>query len=730
MTLRKSSILRQAAFRLFISLGLFVVLVGVSTALLYRVALNKAAAERADDLRDFYSTRLMQMEREWELGSRDVRARIEYTRMLEHAEDSAQHFQAYMTIQGGARRYSYLVIQNRKKQVLFAFGRDKEGIAAAVAQGRAGEGWFLEPSSQALYRVFEEQIWLGTDGNGRALFFYPLDNALLLQMTMPGTILTVLYQGRRAASSEGLSRLEVMGGFSGSSARHETRVLPWSGMDSDPVRLEIQSPVKGLFSAAQLVSGASAIPLLDALVLWFVLGTWLLFNARRIKTLGEAVREFYAHQALTPQLGKQIDSARQGRGDEIDEVASALETLAQQTEQRERERLAEDAERRLWARVFEGSNDAIIITDARHRVVAVNPAFERAMGYRSDEVLGHDPHELMASGQHDEAYYQAAWRLIDAQGYWQGEIWDRIKSGEILPKLLSISAIRDPSGVVSNYVGIYADLTEKKRSEAQLQQYREQLEKLVQERTRELESTQQALLKQEKLATLGQLISTVSHELRNPLSAMRPSLYVLRRKMPDKDERTQQAIERIERSIGRCDHIIDELMEFAREHRLVRETVALDAWLGSVLHAQPIPEGVKVQFEPGVAELTMAIDTARMQRAVLNVYENACQALAERQNKDGERFQPWIRVSTRHGAAGEIEIEIADNGDGMSETVLERIFEPLFSTRGFGVGLGMSLARQVMVQHGGDIRVVSQQGQGARVTLYFCASATQEELEK
>jgi signal transduction histidine kinase len=149
----------------------------------------------------------------------------------------------------------------------------------------------------------------------------------------------------------------------------------------------------------------------------------------------------------------------------------------------------------------------------------------------------------------------------------------------------------------------------------------------------------------------------------------------------------------------------------------------LDDWLGSVLHAQPVRPGMEVKFEPGLPGLKVKIDTDRLQRAFLKVYENAGQALTERQHGRGDVFQPFIRVVTRHGSAGEIEVEIADNGAGMSEEVRARIFEPLFSTRGFGVGLGMSLARQIMEQHGGGIRVASQPGQGSQVTLYFLSGS-------
>lgn len=717
MTRQKTSILRQAAFRLFLSLGLFVLLVGVSTALIYRAALSKAAHERASDLQEFYSTRLSQLEREWEVGSRDVRVRLEYTRILEHTENATDNLQAYLTIQGGGRRYAYLVIQNRERDVLFSFGKEKEAVVAAIRAGKVEGDWFYDALSHSLYRVFTEQIWLGEAGTGRAVFFYSIDNALLLQMTMPGTLLSVLYQDRRVASSQGMSGLDENGiDLVGD---YETRLLPWSSALNDPVKLSIQSPVKGLFTITQLAGGVSAIPLLDALILWFTLGTWLIFNARRIKALGEAVREFSIQQELTPDLSSQIDLAKQGKLDEINEVASAMEAMALETERRERERHAEETQRRLWALVFEGSNDAIVITSSDHRVVAVNAAFERSMGYSESEVVGHNPHELMASGQHDLDFYRAMWHQIAERGYWQGEIWDRRKDGEIYPKQLSISAIYDHAGMPMHYVGIYTDITERKRSEAGLQQYREHLEALVKERTHALEGAQQELVKSERLATLGQITATVSHELRNPLATMRPSLYVLKRKMPENDEKVLQAIERIDRNITRCDHIIDELLDFTRSRDLVRVEVDFDVWVESILAELNKPEDVQLRFDPGLPGCKRAIDPESMRRVLVNVHDNACHALQERQKTGEAGYQPRLAVSTRSTGGGRFELVFADNGPGMTDEVLGRIFEPLFSTRGFGVGLGMSVVQKIMVQHGGGVRVESHVGEGTRVTLWL-----------
>ena len=119
---------------------------------------------------------------------------------------------------------------------------------------------------------------------------------------------------------------------------------------------------------------------------------------------------------------------------------------------------------RLAARVFESSGEAILITDAKAKVVAVNHAFVEMSGYRSEEMLGKNP-SILGSGRHDEEFYRSMWNDITQHGYWQGEIWDKHKNGRIYPKWMSITAVRDGGGEVTNYVSIARDITEQAEAE-------------------------------------------------------------------------------------------------------------------------------------------------------------------------------------------------------------------------------------------------------------------------
>ena len=122
---------------------------------------------------------------------------------------------------------------------------------------------------------------------------------------------------------------------------------------------------------------------------------------------------------------------------------------------------------RQSATVFESTAEGVTITDPDERIVAVNPAFTTITGYTEQEVLGDTPRAL-ASGLQGKAFYQAMWRSIISTDSWQGEIWNRRKDGEVYPEYLTISAVRDEDGTLTNYVGVFADITEVKRSQQEL----------------------------------------------------------------------------------------------------------------------------------------------------------------------------------------------------------------------------------------------------------------------
>jgi len=124
-------------------------------------------------------------------------------------------------------------------------------------------------------------------------------------------------------------------------------------------------------------------------------------------------------------------------------------------------------ELRLAATVFDSSGEAILITDTDNRILSANKAFTQITGYQKDEIIGRDP-AFLSSGLHDPAFFRQMWQSLLDTGHWQGELWNRRKTGETYPEWLGISAVRDDAGRISHYVAIFSDISEKKAIEAKL----------------------------------------------------------------------------------------------------------------------------------------------------------------------------------------------------------------------------------------------------------------------
>ncbi len=221
--------------------------------------------------------------------------------------------------------------------------------------------------------------------------------------------------------------------------------------------------------------------------------------------------------------------------------------------------------------------------------------------------------------------------------------------------------------------------------------------------TRQLAASEDRLRRKERLASLGSMAATVSHELRNPLGVVRASIYTVKERTLNKGLGVERALERMERSIDRCVGIIGDLLDFARVKDLMRETTNVDAWLGEFLAEQELPHGILLRPQLACGA-RLSVDRERLERAVGNLIANAVQALNDPQWRRPEDFAAEVVVRTGI-AGGLVEIAVSDTGPGIPDDVLPRIFDPLFTTRNFGVGLGLPLVRQILQQHRGSVAV-------------------------
>ncbi len=248
--------------------------------------------------------------------------------------------------------------------------------------------------------------------------------------------------------------------------------------------------------------------------------------------------------------------------------------------------------------------------------------------------------------------------------------------------------------------------------------FNEELEIRVDQRTMELQEAQAELLRSEQLAALGQMTASVSHELRNPLGAIRTAIFLIQGKTKDLDLDLDRAYERANRGVDRCDRIVSEMLDFARASEVVSQAVSIDEWLDQALAELVVPDGIQLQRESKSADIQIDFDGDRLRRAITNVFDNACYAMTEAM-KEGNLKREFVLAIESRAGNGRFEMIFTDSGPGMEPEVLAKVFEPLFSTKRFGVGLGMQTVKQIMEMHSGGVDIKSTPGEGTSVTLWL-----------
>ena len=242
------------------------------------------------------------------------------------------------------------------------------------------------------------------------------------------------------------------------------------------------------------------------------------------------------------------------------------------------------------------------------------------------------------------------------------------------------------------------------------------------ENMKQLHEAHDEIIKKGKLAQMGQLVATVAHEIRNPLSAVRTSTFLLRRKLGDHAITVDAQLTRIDNSVARCDAVITQFLDYAKSHQLEYQECNFDNWVVKLVEeeAQKLPDSIAIECDLGLEGISVAFDQSRLSRVLINLLSNASEAMVGRGDNPSKfaTQAPKITVVTRKSMRG-IEIDIRDNGPGIAEDQIAKILEPLFTTKSFGTGLGLPAVVQVLEKHGGGLNVNGGQGKGATFTAWI-----------
>lgn len=261
-------------------------------------------------------------------------------------------------------------------------------------------------------------------------------------------------------------------------------------------------------------------------------------------------------------------------------------------------------------------------------------------------------------------------------------------------------------GVLHQYV-VTTDMTERKLAEDALRDHSRQLQAMVEERTRELQDMQEELSRMEKLALLGELAGGVSHELRNPLAVISNAVYFLRTLLTDADEITAEYLEMVSNEVNRAAKIVSDLLDVSRTKLAKREETLVSGFVSEALSRKHPPEGVEVKTEIPSDLPCVYVDAQQMGLVLSNLIANAFEAMSHGGALTISAWQDQEQVC----------LSVADTGHGIPPQHMTKIFEPLFTTKPHGIGLGLSLCKSLVEANDGIIRAESTVGFGSTFTM-------------
>jgi signal transduction histidine kinase len=265
----------------------------------------------------------------------------------------------------------------------------------------------------------------------------------------------------------------------------------------------------------------------------------------------------------------------------------------------------------------------------------------------------------------------------------------------VFPLIPRAAALPSPALLEAANHDLHREIADRKRAQEALE-----------EKTRALEAAQEELVRRERLAILGQLAGSVSHELRNPLGVIKNSVYYLNLVLPE-DERVRRHLAILDRQVATATRIISGMLDFARSTPPARESTDVNTLVRDGINRLRPPATIRVVRDLAEELRPVMVDADQLRVVLDNLLSNAVQAMP-----DGG----VLTVRTR-GQDGRVEISVEDTGPGIAPDHLERIFEPLFTTKSQGIGLGLSLSKRLTEANEGALRVESTPGSGSRFTI-------------
>jgi PAS domain S-box-containing protein len=354
-----------------------------------------------------------------------------------------------------------------------------------------------------------------------------------------------------------------------------------------------------------------------------------------------------------------------------------------------------DEQVRQLSLAVEQSHVSVVITDLDGTIIYVNRKFSELSGYSMAECLGQNS-RILKSGECPKSTYQELWKCITSGSIWRGELHNRKKNGDLFWEWVIISPLLDATGKITHFVGVKEDITERKLAEAELLRQRAELAHVA------------------RVSTMGELAASVAHELNQPLGAILANAEAaelfLDQQPPALDDLRAILVD-IRKDDERAGEVIRRMRTLLRKRELEVQPIEINSLVEDTLQlisADAALRGISLNADlcPGLPKV--AGDRVHLQQVLLNLLLNGMDAMADQPR---ERRRIWVR--TRLGADGQVEMAVIDSGHGIEPDKLPRLFEPFYTTKPNGMGMGLSIARTIIEAHQGRIGAENNASGGA-----------------
>ncbi len=401
------------------------------------------------------------------------------------------------------------------------------------------------------------------------------------------------------------------------------------------------------------------------------------------------------------------------------------------------ESLRAEAHQRVAATAFE-SHEGMMITDADTVILQVNQAFTAITGYSAEEAVGKKP-SFLRSGRHDAAFYSTIWASINTTGSWKGQVWNRRKNGENYPEHLTVTAVHDQNGVITNYVGSLIDSTDRQQAMdklrataveleyayAQIKDERERLAERVEERTAQLKYANQAK---------DSFLATMSHEIRTPLGGLLGMIELLSISKLTDEQRMQLTV--AQTSGKNLLRIVNDILDWSKI-----EAGKLELALSEASLVEMLAEVVNTYSQmASVKNITISLETdlqlnerhlfdpLRVSQILNNFTSNAVKFTAQ-----GNIVISARRIA-RHVNYETVRFSVQDSGVGIDKEHQGRLFQhyeqaTADTARMYGgTGLGLAICKRLAELMDGTLSVESSPGKGSTFSFTYSMPVAKEAI--